>query len=216
MCQPTFPSVRSSRHGAEDDEDDDMSSVSLGSSGGDEQEVEDGDLCYETTTENVCLHPDVLEDMERTFLAMAELASSPLLAQPVRMAAAVAAELMSFDGPLQTHGLVCVHKSCKLDFGHMAGEVEHYRSGGGSGTPPVSMRTVPLGVAIELVHMVLTLTYRYLREENQRAFVHQHLVMLESMLDGHVHFDFGVDPHTCVPLFTRGNVDPDGAPNVYS
>lgn len=179
-----------------------------------DDEVNEDDLMYTITPENVCLEEGLIFEMNDASELMATLGFASRMPQPVRQSAMVAAELMGESGPLQEHGLVCVHKSCVTDFHRMYSELQRFLDPLSDTERAVNL-TLPLDVYMEAIHMVLTLGYRFLQETHQRRYVRAHLDTLEAMLPGPVLFDFGEDDHMCVPLFTRGTVDPDGEPNVY-
>lgn len=175
------------------------------------QEDSEDELIYERTPENVCLDHTVKTQMDEAAGLMVAFAFSSRVPQQVRQLASIASELMGELGPLQEHGLTCVHQSCVCDFNRMHMELRSMFPDQ-QPTPQHS-----LGHILKAVQIVMILGHRFLPEELQRSYVAGAITSLESMMgEDAMKFDFGSDDHVCVPLYTRGNLDPDGTPNYYT
>jgi hypothetical protein len=162
------------------------------------------DLEYEVTTENVCFSEEMLFHMKLTTRIMIGIATHVDMPPAFKSAAQLAAWLMAETGPIQTHGLACVHKECVECYLEMYLRIEQLFH------VPATPTTV-----YEAVRMVLVLGMQQLQNDAELARVVDTIADLDRRAAHQSTFHFGLISHQCVPLYTLGTVDPDGAPNLY-
>jgi hypothetical protein len=161
-------------------------------------------LEYDVTDENVCFSNEMIFHMNLAARIMTGLATLPHIPAPFTSGARVAAWLMADDGPIQMHGQACVHRECVHMYYEMYVRLEQLFHA------PATVATT-----YEAARMVLQLGMHLLQDDTMVERVVATIRAMDEAVAQRSSFHFGFVDHQCVPLFSRGNVDPDGVPNLY-